>query len=80
MTVIATWLAVFVFEFVCGIPVVVENRLIPGFLLVAGCAVFSESVAMNVSYRMTIHATRRSIFVFLAEVARVASHSLVGKF
>lgn len=80
MTVIATWLAVFVFEFVCGIPVMVENRFIPGFLLMAGCAVFAEPVGMNVSYRMAIHTPLRSIFVFLADVARVASHSLVGKF
>lgn len=77
MTVIATWLAVFVFEFVCGIPVMVENRFIPGFFLVAGCAVSAESVGMNVSYRMAIHAPFRRIFVFLTDVARVASHSLV---
>ena len=77
MTVIAGLPTVSSFEFVFGIPVMVENRLIPALLLMAACTFIAEAVVMNIPYRMAIDALRWSIFVFLVDVAGIASYLLV---
>lgn len=77
MAVITGLSAVLSLKFVAGVSVMIENRLIPASLLVAGCAVFTEAVTMNVSYRMAIDTPLWRIFVLLIDVARIASHALV---
>jgi len=75
MTVVTGLPAMPSLELVAGVPVVVKNRFIPGSFLVAGCAVLTEAVAVNVSYRMAIDTTLGCVLVLLIDVASVASHT-----
>jgi len=77
MTVVTGLLAVLAFEFVFGIPVMIENRLIPAFLLVAVVTGVAKPFSMNVPDRVAIHAPLGGIFVLAFEVTGVTGHLLV---
>lgn len=72
--------AVFFFEFVAGVPVMLESRFVPGFFLVAACAVFAEPFGMYVSYCVAIEAALWCIFVCLIIMAGVTGYFLVPSF
>ncbi|MCP4982670.1 MAG: hypothetical protein GY935_19510, partial [Gammaproteobacteria bacterium] len=75
MAVVATHPAVPFFEFVLGVPAMLKKRFIPAPLLVTGFAIITKPVAVNVSYRMTIHAILWCILVFLIDVTGITSYS-----
>ena len=77
MTVVTGLLAVLTFEFVFGVPVMIENRLIPAFLLVAVVTGVAKPFSMNVPDRVAIHAPLGGIFVLAFEVTGVTGHLLV---
>ena len=69
MTVITGLLAVFVLQFVFSIPVMIENRFIPAFLLVTGFTVIAKPVGMNIPDRMAVHTLLGGVFVLRFQVA-----------
>ena len=77
MTVITGLLKVLSVELVFGIPVMIENRLIPAFLLVTVFTVIAEPIGMNIPDRMAVHTLLGSILVFRLEVAGITVHLLV---
>ena len=77
MTVVAGLLAVLSFEFVFGIPVMIENRLIPAFLLVTVVTAITKPFGMNVPDRVAIDTALGGVFVLAFEVAGVTGHLLV---
>jgi hypothetical protein len=77
MTVVTGSFEMFAVEFVFGIPVMVEYRLVPAFLLVTGFAVIAESLGMNIPDRVAVHTPLGSIFVFALEMTGVTGHLLV---
>ena len=64
MTIITGLIEVLSVELVFGIPVVIENSLVPAFLLVAGFAGIAKPVGMNIPDRMAVHTLRGGVFVF----------------
>ncbi len=77
MTVITGLLQVLSVEFVPGIPVMIENRLVPAFLLVTGFTVIAKPVGMNIPDRMAVHTLPGGILVLRLEVAGITGHLLV---
>ena len=77
MTVITGMLDVLSVEFVFGIPVMIENRLVPAFLLVTGITVIAEPIGMNIPDRMAVHTLLGGILVFRLEVAGITGYLLV---
>ncbi len=77
MTVVTGLLAVLAFELVSGIPVMVENRLVPAFLLVTVVTGVTKPLGMNVPDRVAIHAPLGGIFVLAFEVTGVTGHLLM---
>jgi len=77
MTIITGLLKVLSVDFVFGIPVMIENRLVPAFLLVTGFTVIAEPIGMNIPDRMAVHTLLGSILVFRLEVAGTTGHLLV---
>ena len=77
MTVVTGLFAVLSFEFIFGIPVMIENRTIPAFLLVTVVTGITKSFGMDIPDRMAIHTLLGGIFVFAFEVAGVTGHLLV---
>ena len=77
MTVVTGLIQVFAVEFVFGIPVMIENRLVPALLMVAVVTGITKSFGMNIPDFMAIHTLLGGIFVFAFEVAGVTGHLLV---
>ena len=77
MTVVTGLLAVFVLEFVFGVLVMIENCLLPAFLLVTDFTGITKSVGMNIPDRMAVHTLLGCILVFRLEVAGITGHLLV---
>lgn len=71
---------VFAFERIIRIAVMIEAGFIPGLLAVAGFAFFTESVGMDVSYRVAVDALPGSILVCPLDMTGVTGHLLVRKF
>ena len=69
MTVITGLLAVFVLEFVFSILVMIENRLIPAFLLVTVFTGIAKPVGMSIPDRMAVNTLLGGVFVFRFQVA-----------
>jgi hypothetical protein len=67
------------FEAVVGIPVVIEDGLVPCLFLVAAFALVTEAIGVYVPDRVAINAVFRGIFVLLFYVAGIAVHPLVRK-
>jgi hypothetical protein len=66
-------------ERVISVTVVIEDRLIPFFRLMAFIAFITEAIRVDVSYRVTGDALFRCVLVFPLDVTGVAGHLLVGK-
>ena len=77
MTVVTGPFKMLAVEFVFGIPVMVEYRLVPAFLLVTGFTVTTKSVGMNIPDLMAIHTLLGGILVLAFEVAGVTGYLLV---
>ena len=77
MTVVTGAFEMFAVEFVFGIPVMIENRLIPAFLLVTVVTAITKSFGMDIPDRVAIHAPLGGILVLGIEVAGVAGYLLV---
>ena len=69
MTVITGLLVVLTVELIFGIPVMIENRLIPAFLLVTIFTGIAKPVGMSVSDRMAVNTLLGGVFVFRLQVA-----------
>jgi len=79
MTVVAGLIEMLAVEFVLGIPIVVEDRLVPAFLLVAGLTVIAEPFGMNIPDRMAIYTPCGGIFIFALQVTGIAGYLLMQK-
>ena len=77
MAVVTGWFAVLSLEFVSGIPVMIENRLAPAFLLVAVVTGITKSFGVNIPDRVAIYTPPGCIFVLAFEVAGITGHLLV---
>ena len=77
MTVVTGLIEMLSIEFVFGIPVMIEYRLIPAFLMVTGFTVIAESLGMNIPDRVAVHTPLGGIFVFAFEMTGITSHLLV---
>jgi len=77
MTVVTGWFLVFSYEIVPGIPVMIENRTIPAFLLVTGFTIIAKPFGMNIPDRVAFHTLLGGIFVYAFKVAGVTGHLLV---
>lgn len=64
MTVVTGCFLVFSFEVIPGIPVMIENRTIPAFLVVAGFTVIAKPAGMNIPDCMATHTPLGRILVF----------------
>ena len=69
MTVVTGLIEMLAVEFVFGIQVMIEYRLVPAFLLVTGFTVIAKPVGMNIPDRMAVHTLLGGVFVLRFQVA-----------
>jgi hypothetical protein len=77
MTVVTGLIAVLSFELISGIPVMIENRHVPAFLLVTVVTGITESSGMDIPDRVAIYTPLGGILVPAFEVAGVAAYLLM---
>ncbi len=77
MTVVTGPFEMFAVEFVFGIPVMVEYRLVPAFLLVTVVTGITKSFGMDIPDRVAIYTPFGGILVLAFEVAGVTGHLLM---
>ena len=67
-------------ELVSGILIMIENRLVPRLLPVAGFTLLAKPADMNIPYRVAIYTLFRRVLVLPCDVTGIARHLLVCKF
>ena len=77
MTTITGLLEVLVLEFVFGVPVMIEYRLVPAFFLVTVVTGIAEPAGVNIPDRMAVDTFCGGILVFCLQMTGVTGHLLV---